>query len=219
MFLKLYLYNIMYLIETFENFVEMYTKDITIDSPKIDLNLKYNNVTRFLRKQARKFIPLLKRLNFNQVNIVTISLLFNAFALYNIINREFEIFILLLLTSYFVDIIYEVYIEEHKINTKFSIKYYNITEWLKMVFVSVFIYILYFKKISPSLIILVFLLTLVNNLHYSIEREIEDKNYKSIWNKIIKNKDEKKLLKYTKNFDEIMTIIYFILIIIYIHYS
>lgn len=209
----------MYLIETFENFVEMYTKDITIDSPKIDLNLKYNNVTRFLRKQARKFIPLLKRLNFNQVNIVTISLLFNAFALYNIINREFEIFILLLLTSYFVDIIYEVYIEEHKINTKFSIKYYNITEWLKMVFVSVFIYILYFKKISPSLIILVFLLTLVNNLHYSIEREIEDKNYKSIWNKIIKNKDEKKLLKYTKNFDEIMTIIYFILIIIYIHYS
>ena len=105
MFLKLYLYNIMYLIETFENFVEMYTKDITIDSPKIDLNLKYNNVTRFLRKQARKFIPLLKRLNFNQVNIVTISLLFNAFALYNIINREFEIFILLLLTSYFVDII------------------------------------------------------------------------------------------------------------------
>lgn len=219
MFLKLYLYNIMYFIETFENFVEMYTKDITIDSPKIDLNLKYNNVTRFLRKQARKFIPLLKRLNLNQVNIITISLLFNAFALYNIINREFEIFILLLLTSYFVDIIYEVYIEEHKINTKFSIKYYNITEWLKMVFVSVFIYILYFKKISPSLIILVFLLTLVNNLHYSIEREIEDKNYKSIWNKIIKNKDEKKLLKYTKNFDEIMTIIYFILIIIYIHYS
>ena len=201
----------MYLLETFENFVEMYTKDIKVDSPKIDLNLKYNNVTRFLRKQARKFLPLLKRLNLNQVNIVTISLLFNAFALYNIINREFEIFILLLLTSYFVDIIYEVYIEEHKLNTKFSIKYYNITGWLKLVFASVFIYILYFKKITPALIILVFLLTLVNNLHYSIEREIEDKNYKSIWNKIIKNKDEKKLLKYTKNFDETMTIIYFIL--------
>ena len=70
----------MYLIETFENFVEMYTKDITIDSPKIDLNLKYNNVTRFLRKQARKFIPLLKRLNFNQVNVQEVGILRFPFA-------------------------------------------------------------------------------------------------------------------------------------------
>ena len=35
----------MYLLETFENFVEMYTKDIKIDSPKIDPNLKYSGIT------------------------------------------------------------------------------------------------------------------------------------------------------------------------------
>ena len=65
--------------------------------------------------------------------------------------------------------------------------------------------------------LLVFILTLVNNLHYSIEKYKENKNYKSLWNSIIKNNDN--LLKFTRNFDETMIIIYFILIIIYIHYS
>lgn len=201
----------MYLIETFENMVEMYTNPIKIDESHLTPGLKYSNVTLFLRKQAKKLLPLINKLKLTQTKLVTISLLFNAFALYNLIINEYEIFIVLLLTSYFIDILYEINLNNNT-NTRFSQKYYNITGWFKLCFISLFIYIIYFKKITLGILILVFILTLINNLHYSIES-----TNKTIWSSLIKNKE--KLLKFTKNFDETMTIFYFILIIIYIHYS
>lgn len=201
----------MYFIETFENMVEMYTTPIKIKENNLDKTLKYSYITLFFRNLAKKIQPYTK--NVSQVNFVTISLLFNAFALYNLFINEYEIFIVLLFTSYFVDIIYQINIDV-SINTRFSQKYYIIAGWIRLIYISFFIYIIYFKKIKPIILLILLFLTILNNLHYSLQQP--DKTF---WDYIIKNKDRKKLLKLTSNFDETMIVLYFIIIIIYIHYS
>lgn len=201
--------KILKILESFNNVV--YKNNV------IDDKYKFSNLTLKFRNQVRKLLPIIKKLDLKKTTITTLGILFNVFALYNLFINEFWMFIMLLVTSYVVDTLNDINANSY---TEFEKHYYRISEWIKFIAVSFCIYTRYFKKINLSILLLVLLLSQLNYLHYSIQKII--KNKENIWSKMFKNysKDQLfELLNKTRNFDETMVIMYYILIIIYIHYS
>lgn len=212
-------------IQTFEQFIDSYKNVIKSDKnlPEKDI---YSPFTISLRKTASYFIPCIKRNKITPNNLTTLGLLFNAFAIYNLFNNEFAIFIFLIISSFYCDIVNRVYAYQDDLNTKFAEKYFVVAMWIKLIFITGVIYALYYRRITYGVLLLIFIIFLLGNLHYSIENMVEKKINPSkktfilFWNVLFKNKNEeelKKILKFTRYFDDVMTLLYCTIIIIYIH--
>ena len=155
-------------------------------------------------------------------HFTTASLVFNASALMNLMNNHYPLFVLLFLISYFLNICDKVYAEEFDYNTKLTKYYRNVASWIIIISLYMTFTGLYKYKISPHVIILVIVLLILCNLNYMLGNYNEKNKCIELWDKCIKTiLNETKLLalkKYTKYFDDSMTVIYLIIIITFLYY-
>jgi hypothetical protein len=212
-------------IEKFEQFIDSY-KTILKDDKNLSEKEIFSPFTISLRTSALYFIPCIKKAKLSPNNLTTLGLLFNAFAIYNLLNHEFAIFIFLTLSSFYCDIINRVYATKDNLNTKFAEKYFIIGMWIKLISITGIIYALYYRKITYPIILLIFIIFMLGNLHYSIESMLEKrlnpskKTFILFWDVLFKKKSDdelKKILKFTRYFDDIMTLLYCAIIVIYIN--
>jgi len=213
----------------FLNFIEKFVESYeTVIEPKPilkDSNI-FNPFTLYLRKKADFFIKYIKKFKLKSNDITTLSILLNAFAIYNLINREFWIFIALISMSFYCDLVNRVYSDKYNTNTNFSVSYIIIGEWIKLISISGAVYILFYKNVTWGILLYLLVLSLLNNFHFSIKQLLEERLLETkdsqinLWIWLIKNYDNDRLrhlLDKTKYFDETSTELYFILLIIFIY--
>lgn len=174
------------------------------------LNSKSLRIIEFLKKKVSFIKPW---------HIIILSLILNAIGLMNLLNNKFNVFILLVLCSYFCLIIVKQYTNKSNIVIYFQ----NVVEWIIIISVYMTFTKKYNKKITSNIIILVIVLLLLCNLHFMSYKYNKKTKCIELWNKCLKkiiNIDNlKKFNNITKYFDDYHTIIYLIIIMIYIHYK
>jgi len=174
------------------------------------LNSKSLIIIEFLKKKV-SFIK--------SWHIIIFSLILNAIGLMNLLNNKFNIFILLVLCSYFSLIIVKQYTNKSNIIIYFQ----NVVEWIIIISVYMTFTKKYNKKITQSIIIFVIVLLLLCNLHFMTYKYNNKTKCIEIWNtclkKIINIDNLKRFNNSIKYFDDYHIIIYLIIIMIYIHYK
>jgi len=172
------------------------------------LNSKSLHIVDFLKKKNRFIQPW---------HILVFILIVNAIGLMNLLNNKFSIFIVLLLFNQFCLIIESQY----KSTASIIIYFHNVIEWVIIISVYMTFTQKYNTKITTPIVILVIILLLICNLHFMTHKYNKKTKCIELWNKCIKrivNIDNlKKINNITKYFDEYHTIIYLIIIMIYIH--
>ena len=186
-----------------------------------------SDFTNFIKNISLKINPLFNYFNLSQYDIITFGLLCIGIGLYLLINKDFYGFLFYLLIGHLCNILNVQYVKQFKNKkTKYGIIYDNFINWFKLLLVIQIFMKLYEKKINLPIIIIVSILLLLCNIHYSIKNCLKEKSkipidyYTSLWIKPICKINKEKLLKYsnlTKYFDENLTFIYLILIMIIIH--
>lgn len=185
-----------------------------------------SNLKTELLKIADYVSPIIKKYNFKPNDITTYGILLNAFALINLLNGEFLVFILLFFTAYFCDILDGRYARTFNMETINGKKYDRFADWLKLVTTYLVFTEIYHKKITYKVIGFTILVFTLCNIHFSIKKSIENNDEESkcvkIWSKCVSWLSREKIEKisiYTRQFDESMTILLLVLIMSYIHYS
>ena len=171
---------------------------------------------------------------FTTVNIITYSLLLNAFAILALINGSFYLFIMLFLTSFYVQLLAKLNKTIKNDTTRMVKLYGRISVWI--MFGSVFqaIVTIYDQEITFGIAVLFTFVLALCNLNYSFKilKKIETKQFddnedvnsfllkkwSNMFSNISKNKRDK-LSNITRWFDEIMVIIIFVIIVIYLNYT
>ena len=208
-----------------EKFIESYDKVIDQKHFLKDSDI-YNSFTLYLRKKADFFIKYIQKFKLKPNDITTLSILLNAFAIYNLINREFWIFIVLISMSFYCDLVNRIYSDKYNLNTKFSVSYIIIGEWIKLISIAGTIYILFYKNINWGILLYLLVLSLFNNFYFSVKKLLEERlsetkdSQINLWIWLIKKYDNDRLrylLDKTNYFDEPSTELYFILLIIFIY--
>lgn len=208
-----------------EKFIESY--DTVIDQKHFlkDSDI-FNPFTLYLRKKAEFFIKYIQKIKLKPNDITTLSILLNAFAIYNLINREFWIFIVLISMSFYCDLVNRIYSDKYNLNTKFSVSYIIIGEWIKLISITGAVYILFYKNITWGILLYLLVLSLFNNFYFSVKTLLEERlsetkdSQINLWIWLIKKYDNDRLrylIDKTNYFDEPSTELYFILLIIFIY--
>lgn len=185
-----------------------------------------SNLKIQLLKLANYLSPKIKKYNFKPNDITTYGILLNAFALINLLNNEFQVFILLFFTAYFCDILDGYYARKYDLVTINGEKYDRFADWIKLLSTYIIFTQIYQKKINYKIIGFTILIFTLCNIHFTIKKSLENKEDENkcikIWSKCVSWISKEKLEKisvYTRQFDESMTILFLILIMIYIHYK
>ena len=167
-------------------------------------------------------------------HIITYSILLNAFAVLNLLNRDIYVFVLLFLSAFYLQLLSKV--NKNKRNdTTFMIRYYGrFSVWLMLYTVLYGIYTIYKSKISVSFILIFIAIGILCNINYSLKisnkiklgdfEDRKDINSRLVkyWGKLFSfiNPDTQLYLsKFTRHFDETMMMIYFIIGVIYLEYK
>ena len=173
---------------------------------------------------AKYLSPKIKKYNFTPNDITTYGILLNAFALINLLNQEFLVFIALFFTGYFCDILDGIYARTYNIGTKNGVIYDRVADWIKLLSTYLVFTHKYKKKINYKIIGFTILIFTLCNIHFTIKKALEngdDNICVKVWSKCVSWISKEKLEKislYTRQFDESMTILFLILIMCYIHY-
>lgn len=185
-----------------------------------------SNLKIQLLKIAKYVSPKIKKYNFRPNDITTYGILLNAFALINLLNGEFLVFILLFFTGYFCDILDGYYARTYNMETISGKKYDRFADWFKLLTTYLIFTQIYNKKITYKVIGFTILVFTLCNINYSIRKTIEDNEEDNIcikiWTKCVSWISRVKLQKislYTRQFDESMTMLFLVLIMCYIHYN
>jgi hypothetical protein len=193
-------------------------------------------LTLKLKSAANKtltfFDSLNKYVSISTYHIITYSVILNAFAVLTLLNGEFTLFILLFATAFFLQIVAKMCRRKKNDLTRITRIYGRMSVWIMLVTVFYAIVYIYRDLINiPIITIFIIILTLCN-VNYSLKilnkietnqfDDNEDLNSIALkkWTKIFKliSKEKRhKLINVTQWFDEPMVVIYFIIIIIYIH--
>ena len=170
---------------------------------------------------------------FTTVNIITYSLLLNAFAILAIINGNFYLFILLFLTSFYIQFLGKLNKSIKNDATRMVKLYGRISIWIMFGSVFQVIVTIYDQEITFGIAVLFTIILALCNLNYSFKilnkletKQFDDnedinsyliKKWANLFSKISKNNRDK-LSGITRWFDEVMVIIIFVIIVIYINY-
>lgn len=191
-------------------------------------------LTTKLIEKSQVGLAYLNKYELSTKHIITYSILLNAFAVLNLLNRDIYVFVLLFLLAFYLQLLSKV--NKNKRNdTTFMIRYYGrFSAWLMLYTVLYGIYTVYKSKISISLILIFIAIGILCNINYSLKisnkiksgdfENRKDINSKIIkyWGKlfsVIKSDTQRNLSKFTRHFDETMMIIYFIICVIYLEYK
>jgi hypothetical protein len=168
------------------------------------------------------------------LNLITYSLLLNAFAILALINGSFTLFIMLFLTSFYIQYLGKVNKTLKNDVTRMVRIYGRLSVWIMFGSVFYIIVTVYDQEITfPISIFFTFVLALCN-INYSLKilDKIETKQFDNNedinsyflqkWASLFKSIGQTKrehISKLTRWFDEVMVIIIFVIITIYLNYT
>jgi len=157
-------------------------------------------------------------------HITSLGLILTAFAILNLIKGDFYIFILLILTAHYTDIVNQRYREKYDIEG--GLYYERLADWVRLLSVLVFFSRIYRRKVTSLILILVLILLLLCNVNFTVRSAIDIREgavlEQSIvlWTKLCKKIPTKKLkeiYKYSQYFNETNIYLSVVAIMVYIH--
>ena len=186
----------------------------------------------YILEKTQPLLPFLKKIKLTPNLITTYGILMNAFAVLNLLDGEFALFIMLFATSYICDLIDGAFARKYNMETSVGALYDRIADWIKIVTVVYATYVIYKKKIDYTILLFIITILILCNINYSLkllnnQHEIKLKTdigskaqllWVSLYSKIPENK-QKKIANVTRFFDETMIMLYTIGIIVYLHYK
>ena len=182
-------------------------------------------LTEYLNSKAKQLSKVIhNKLGFiRPLHIITFSLILNACGLINLLNNNFIIFIFLFLTSYFGLIFNKIYAEEYNYNSIKVNYFHNVSEWIIIISAYMIVTNLFKYKINNVTIVIFVIILLLCNLNYMLNNYNEKNACIEIWYKCIKTFISKEIIDIIKNitiyFDESLTVLYLMIIIIYMYYK
>lgn len=193
----------------------------------------YSLLTSKLNKLSEKLLFYFNKYNFSTDKIILYSLLLNAFAVLNLLNDQFIVFILLFSNAFFFLNLAKINKMKQNDTTRISRFLARFAIWLMLFTVGYAVYTIYNRYFTAPFLLIMLFASVMCNLNYSLKtlEKIEKKDFedrgdlKSIivkyWSKLFSymtEEDRKKTIKMTKYFDESMFIVYAIIAIIYLEY-
>jgi hypothetical protein len=197
-----------------------------MDSP---LTSKLKNAAN---KTLNLFDNLNKYVNISTYHIITYSVILNAFAILTLLNGEFTLFIMLFASAFFLQMVAKMSKRKKNDITRITKIYGRMSVWIMLVTVFYTIVFIYQDLLSIPIILLFSIILIICNINYSLKilnkietnqfDDNEDLNSIALkkWTKIftsISKKKREEITHITRWFDESMVVIFFIIIIIYIH--
>lgn len=186
------------------------------------------------KKLKTSSIGVVNKLNTSTLNLITYSLLLNAFAVLAFINGSFTLFIMLFLTSFYVQFLGKVNKTLKNDVTRMVRVYGRLSVWIMFGSVFYIIVTVFDQEITFPIAAFFTIVLALCNLNYSLKilNKIETKQFDNnedinsyflerwakIFNKISKKKREH-ITKLTRWFDEVMVIILFVLTTIFLNYT
>tara|TARA_B100001093_G_C26791715_1_gene999271 strand:+ start:833 stop:1456 length:624 start_codon:yes stop_codon:yes gene_type:complete len=183
-------------------------------------------------KTLNFFDSLNKYVNISTYHIITYSVILNAFAVLTLLNGEFTLFLLLFATAFFLQIVAKMSKRKKNDLTRITRIYGRMSVWIMLVTVFYAIVYIYRDLITLPIISVFIAILVLCNLNYSLKilnkiekNQFDDngdlnsmvlKNWTKLF-KLIANEKRNKIISVSRWFDEPMVVMYFILIIIYIH--
>lgn len=174
-----------------------------------------------------------KVVNVSTLNLITYSLLLNAFSILALINGSFNLFIMLFVTAFYIQFLGKVNKKQKNDVTRMVRVYGRLSIWIMFGSVFYFVVTIYDEEITFPITAFFIVVLALCNLNYSLKilNKIETNQFDNNedinsyflekWASIFKNIGKKKrehLSKLTKWFDEVMVIIIFVILTIYINY-
>ena len=174
-----------------------------------------------------------KVVNVSTLNLITYSLLLNAFSILALLNGSFNLFIMLFVTSFYIQFLGKVNKKQKNDVTRMIRIYGRLSIWIMFGSVFYFVVTIYDEEITFPITVFFIVVLALCNINYSLKilNKIETNQFDNNedinsyflekWASIFKNIGKKKrehLSKLTKWFDEVMVIIIFVILTIYINY-
>ena len=168
------------------------------------------------------------------LNLITYSVLLNAFAILAIINGNFKLFLMLFLTSFYIQFLGKINKNLKNDVTRMIRIYGRMSVWIMFGSVLYAVVFIYDKDITFPITILFTIVLAICNFNYSLKilNKIESNQFDNnedinsyiiekwakLFNGISKEK-RNRLSQVTRWFDEVMVIILFVIIVIYLNYK
>ena len=190
-------------------------------------------ITEKLKKSSIGVVNKINKIKIvSTMNLITYSLLLNAFAILSLLNGSFTLFIMLFLTSFYIQFLGKINKKLKNDVTRMIRVYGRLSVWIMFGSVFYIIVTVYDQEITfPISVFFTFVLAMCN-LNYSlkildkIETNQFDNNedinsyFLQSWASLFKIIDKKKrhhLSKVTRWFDEVMVVLIFVAITIYLN--
>jgi hypothetical protein len=192
-----------------------------------------SNLTKILKNKSKKILNYTQKFKISTQNIIVYSVLLNAFAILNLLNREIYVFVLLFITAFYLQIVAKVNKQLTNDTTRLVRFFGRFSIWLMLSTTLYAVYNTYFNYLNASILIIFIIISILCNINYSLKiltkiehselEEREDVNTYIIkkWASMFNFIDKDKRLHFksiTKYFDETMMIIYFVIAIIYLEH-
>lgn len=188
--------------------------------------LKYNSI------KIVNNIDKLLGIKISTKNYITFSIFLNAFAILVLLNGEFKLFIMLFITSFYIQFLGKTN-KKLKNDVDSYIRFYGrFSIWLMLGTVFNSVMFIYTKEITLPITVIFFFVLTICNINYSLKildkietKQFDDhedfnsyfiKKWAKLYSNISKNNREK-ISKIARHFDEQMIFLFFIGLIIYIN--
>jgi len=192
-----------------------------------------SNLTKFLQNKSKNILNYTNKFKISTQHIIVYSVLLNAFAVLNLLNRDMYVFVLLFVTAFYLQIVAKVNKQLTNDTTRLVRFFGRFSIWIMLSTTLYAVYKTYFNYLNASILIIFIIIAILCNINYSLKmltkiennelEEREDANtyiitkWASMFNFI--DKDKRTHFKsITKYFDETMMIIYFLIAVIYLEY-
>ena len=190
-------------------------------------------ITEKLKKSSLSVVNNLNKIKgVTTLNLITYSLLLNAFAILSLLNGSFTLFIMLFLTSFYIQFLGKINKKIKNDVTRMIRIYGRLSVWIMFGSVFYIVVTVYDQEITfPISVFFTFVLAMCN-LNYSlkildkIETNQFDNNedinsyFLEAWANLFKKIDKKKrkhISKVSRWFDEVMVVLIFVAITIYLN--
>ena len=185
-------------------------------------------------KLINKLDNLHKNIPVSTYNIITYSVFLNAFGVLSLLYGHFTVFLLLFITSFYLQLLAKVNKNLKNDVTKLLKVYGRLSVWIMFGTVMYATIYLYDDQITFTISIFFTIALIICNLNYSLKivKKIETNEFNKSedinsfviekWGKLfsyIPKTRREKLSKFSKWFDEVMIILIFIIIVIYLNYK
>ena len=192
------------------------------------------NLTKFLKNKSQNILNYTNKYKISTQNIIVYSVILNAFAVLNLLNRDIYVFVLLFITAFYLQIVAKVNKKLNNDTTRLVRFFGRVSIWIMLTTTLYAVYKTYFNYLNAPILTIFIIIAILCNINYSLKiltkienNELEErddantyliKKWSSMFNFI--DKDKRVHFKsITKFFDETMMIVYFIIAVIYLEYQ